>query len=136
MVDKKIIFFDGVCNLCNSFVNYCIDRNEKQDLLFAPIQSSVAEQLIPSEKSILLNNPLEASVVFYKDGLIFLHSQAVFEILKELSGWIRLLRVFSLFPEFLTDWGYRLIARNRYRLFGKKDTCRIPTPELKNRFLI
>ena len=132
---KKIIFFDGICNLCNSFVNYCIDHNEKADLFFSPIQSELADRLIPQEKLILKTNPIAASVVYYKEGKIMMHSRAVFEIVKELKGIIRIIGIFSFLPVSLTDWGYRLIARNRYKWFGKQESCRIPTPELQSRFL-
>lgn len=126
-----IILFDGVCNLCNGAVQFILKRDKYQRFLFASLQSSVGQQKLKdyqlSEKSdtILL---LSAHRVFDK-------SNAALEIAKHLSGLWPLLYALKVVPRFIRDAVYSWIAKNRYRFFGKRDVCMLPTPELKSRFL-
>ena len=131
--EKSIIFFDGVCNLCNGFVNFIIDRDKDKKFLFSSLQS-------PEAKSILskydFNTDYLSSVVFLQPGgKISFRSTSALKILSILGGLWSLMSILRLVPAFVRDFFYNLIARNRYRWFGKKDQCRIPTPELKQRFL-
>jgi predicted DCC family thiol-disulfide oxidoreductase YuxK len=130
--NKKIILFDGICNLCNSAIQTII-KNDKKDLFrFAHLQSDLARQII-NERGIDTAN-LE-SVILIEPGVAYYHkSTAVIEIAKDLNkySW---LRVFRPLPEGLRDSIYELIARNRYKWFGKKESCMIPTPELQALFL-
>lgn len=136
LVNADVLFFDGVCNLCNGLVNFCIDRNTKKNLKFSALQSEAARVLIPeSVYSDLFKNGDPGSLVFWKSGQIFTHSAAAFEVLNHLDGPIRVFRIFRFLPRFLTDFVYRMVAGSRYTLFGKSESCRIPTPELKSRFL-
>ena len=131
--DKKIILFDGVCNLCNNAVNFIIEHDKKDVFRFASLQSELGQKLT-SERGI---DPEELdSIVLIEPGVAyFKKSTAALEISKELSGAYSMLKYFSFLPEGLRDAVYDLIANNRYKWFGKKDSCMIPTPELKAKFL-
>ncbi len=131
--DKKIILFDGVCNLCNNSVNFIIEHDKKDVFRFASLQSEIGQKLT-SERGI---DPEELdSIVLIEPGVAyFKKSTAALEISKELSGGYSMLKYFSFLPEGLRDGVYDLIANNRYKWFGKKESCMIPTPELKAKFL-
>ncbi len=128
-IDHHVVLFDGVCNLCNGAVNFILDQNPNKDLKFAALQSEVGKELVKD----LSNIP--DSIVFYSRGKVFYKSQAVLEISRYLRSPWRYAQVLKIIPTFLSDWIYDLIAKYRYRLFGRRDACRVPTPELKDRFL-
>jgi len=129
---NQVVLFDGVCNLCNSSVNFLIDRDSNATFRLASLQSDFAAQLLPRFH---VDPSKVDSVAFYVDGKLYQRSRAVLEIARRMRrGW-PLLYVFIIIPGFLRDAIYNWIARNRYKWFGKQDTCRIPTPELKSRFL-
>jgi predicted DCC family thiol-disulfide oxidoreductase YuxK len=130
---QRIILFDGVCNLCNSSVNFIIDRDPKGKFRFAALQSDVGQKL-------LLENSINAtsfdSIVLISEGKIFQKSTAALKIAKELSRpWLVVYYMFIWVPTFIRDFFYNIIAANRYKIFGRSEACRIPTPELKSRFL-
>lgn len=131
--NKKIILFDGVCNLCNNSVNFIIEHDKNDIFRFASLQSEIGKKLT-SERGI---DPEELdSIVLIEPGVAyFKKSTAALEISKELSGGYAMLKYFSFLPEGLRDGVYNLIANNRYKWFGKKESCMIPTPELKAKFL-
>ena len=131
-INQSIIFFDGVCNLCNSSVNFIIDRDPNAKFKFAALQSEIAGEILQDTK--VRPEALE-SIVFYSEGRVFNKSRAALEVAKRMRGLWPLMYVFIVIPGFLRDIIYDFIARNRYKWFGKKDACRIPTPELKSRFL-
>ena len=131
--DKKIILFDGVCNLCNRSVNYVIKHDKKDMFRFAALQSEIGNKLVAQRNidttkidSILL---LEPNIAYYTK------STAALQIGKTFGGGWQLLTVLEWIPEVFRDWIYDVVARNRYRWFGKRDQCMIPTPELKSKFL-
>lgn len=131
---KKLILFDGVCNLCNSSVQYVIKHDKKGMFMFAPLQSKIGKQIreefsIDTNKvdSIILYNP-EKSKINYK-------SRAALKVASQLGFPTNILSVFLIIPSFISNWVYDYIAKNRYKWYGKKDACMIPTPELKSRFL-
>lgn len=130
--DKKIILFDGVCNLCNSSIQMII-KNDKKDLFrFAPLQSDVGRQII-NERGIDTAN-LD-SVILIDPGVAYYHkSTAALEIAKDLKGY-GWLKYFKSVPEGIRDKIYEIIAKNRYKWFGKQESCMIPTPELQALFL-
>ena len=128
----EIIVFDGVCNLCNGAVNFIIDRDPQNRFRFVAMQSETGRELVKRYPPAA--GPVD-SIVLIKEGQSYVKSDAALKIARQLSGAWPLLTVFRIFPRFLRDWGYDLIARNRYRFFGREDACRIPTPELKARFL-
>lgn len=141
---ERVVLFDGVCNLCNASVQFMIDRDPKKRLAFAPIQSELAHQLLAKalgeEKAKSLYDAANGagdpdSIIFIEDHVASTHSSAALRIAGNLRFPWNVLAVFRIVPRPIRDWFYRFVARNRYRWFGKSDTCRIPTPELKARFL-
>jgi len=130
---RHIIIFDGKCNLCNSSVNFIIKRDRKALFLFTPLQSEVSQGLMCKYKIEGLGSD---SIVLIKNEKVYQRAEAVFEICKDLNGYYFLLRIFRIFPTSLTDFLYNLIADNRYKIFGEKAECTIPSEEVNSRFLI
>jgi len=132
MSKDAIIFFDGVCNLCNGAVQFVIKRDHHHEFKFASLQSNFA-------KETLNNFNLKAahgdSLILLENGKLYEASTAVLRIAKKLTGLWPLLYVFIVIPPFLRNAVYRWVARHRYQWFGKQDQCWVPTPELKSRFL-
>jgi predicted DCC family thiol-disulfide oxidoreductase YuxK len=132
MYQHSIILFDGVCNLCNGAVQFVIKRDNKNQFLFASLQSEEGKQILednnfPANKS--------DSFLLVEDGKVYERSTAALRVLKNLSGLRSLLYGFIIVPKFIRDSVYNWIAKNRYQWFGRKDECMIPTPELKAKFL-
>ena len=130
--DKIIILFDGVCNLCNSSVNFIIDKDKKDVFRFAPLQSDYGRNV--SEKFGLPTGNYD-SFVLIENGKCYIKSSAALKTARHLPHFYKLFYAFIIIPPFLRNPIYDFIASNRYKWFGKKDSCRIPTPELKNKFL-
>jgi len=131
--NKKIILFDGVCNLCNDSVQLIIERDKNDVFRFASLQSEVGQKLT-TERGI--DQEAMDSIILIEPGIAYYEkSTAALEISKHLSGGYSLLRYFSFLPEGFRNGVYDIIAKNRYKWFGKKDECMIPTPELKAKFL-
>ncbi|NOT75608.1 MAG: thiol-disulfide oxidoreductase DCC family protein [Cyclobacteriaceae bacterium] len=132
MEEKSIVLFDGVCNLCNGFVNFLILRDTENKLKFGSLQSEAGQALLKkynySEKSL-------STVVLIENNQLYSQSTAVLRILRRLNGAYSLMYVFMILPRFLRDFFYQLISKNRYMLFGKKDECMLPTPALKAKFI-
>ena len=126
------MLFDGVCNLCNGAVNFLIDHDPNARLRFGALQSTAAAPLL--ERYGIAADDLE-SFVFIDEGRVHRRSEAALRVAWTLGGAWRLLYPLLLLPRPIRDAVYDWIAANRYRWFGKRDTCRIPTPELKSRFL-
>lgn len=133
--DKQLILFDGVCNLCNSSVLYVIKRDKENKFLFAPLQSNVGKSITDQFKidtnkidSILLYNPVNEKV--------YSKSTAALHVAKQLNLPTSLMTVFFIVPPFIRNWVYDYVAKNRYKWYGKKEACMIPTPELKAKFLM
>ena len=131
-MNDKIIFYDGVCNLCNFFVRQVIQTNKKKNIKFAPLQSNFAKSKLPPE--ILKSNEYD-SVIYLSDNQIYTKSKAVFEISKELQFPCKIIGYFNFLPKPFTDYVYKLIAENRYKFFGKKDSCTIPKGFDKSLFI-
>ncbi|MEM9673799.1 MAG: DCC1-like thiol-disulfide oxidoreductase family protein [Bacteroidota bacterium] len=131
--EKDIVLFDGVCNLCNHAVNFIIDRDPTQRFVFASLQSDVGQQLLIQYN---LDEQYLDSLVLLQQEKVFVKSTAALHIARYLSGIWSLSYVFILFPPFIRNFFYDIVARFRYRLFGKRSQCRIPTPELEARFLV
>lgn len=131
--DKKIILFDGVCNLCNASVQFVIRRDRKDTFRFAALQSEAGKAFI-RERGI--DTSKIDSIVLIEPGIAYyVKSDAALRIARSLSGIWPAMGVFLGIPSGIRDLVYDLIARNRYRIFGKKETCMIPTPELRAKFL-
>ncbi len=127
-----IILFDGVCNLCNSSVQFIIKRDPTAKFRFTSLQSKTGQALL--KKFNLPTNDFNSFV--YIDGdQCYLRSSAILRVLKKLGGGWKLLYALVIVPKFIRDFFYNRIAKSRYKLFGKQDSCMIPTAELKQRFL-
>lgn len=126
-----IVLFDGICNLCNRSVQWMIDHDPQAHLRFASLQSEAGEALLKQHD---LPTQNFKSLILIENGQVFMRSTAALKIARYLQGY-RWLGVFLWVPAFLRNGVYDLIARNRYQWFGQSESCRIPTPELKSRFL-
>ncbi len=133
-INQNIIFFDGVCNLCNGAVNFVIDRDAKSQFRFSALQSEFAKNKLSS--SGIDPGQLDTIILMQNDGSIKTKSSAALHIAKKLSGLWPLLFAFIILPKFFRDWVYDIVARYRYRWFGQADQCRMPTPELTRRFIL
>ena len=132
MSDFSIILFDGICNLCNSSVNFIIDHDKKNEFRFASLQSEAGQDLL---KKFHRNVNDFDSIILVENGEHYERSSAVLKIVKKFPGLWKLLYLFIIVPKPLRDFVYDIIADNRYKWFGKKESCRVPTPELKEKFL-
>lgn len=132
MKEGPVILFDGVCNLCNGSVQYVIRHDRYAIFKFASLQSDSGQQLL--HKYHLPQSNFN-SFVLIEDDKAYTRSTAALKVAAKLSGIVKLLYGFIIVPAFIRDAVYNFIARNRYKWFGKKDTCMIPTPALKSRFL-
>ena len=131
--NKKIILFDGVCNLCNGFIQFVIKRDKNDIFRYASLQSELGQKLI-YERGI--DTKQIDSVVLIEPGIAYyVKSDAALNIGKQLKGYQTISKILNLIPSGLRNIIYDLIARYRYNWFGKKDACMIPTPELKAKFL-
>jgi predicted DCC family thiol-disulfide oxidoreductase YuxK len=128
----KVILFDGVCNLCNSSVNWVIDHDKKNVFKLSSLQSDFGKR---RTKELGLGENYMDTIVLDDEGKVYTQSDAIIKILQYTGGIYSASSVFLITPKFIRDSIYRWVARNRYRWFGKRDTCRVPTPELKSRFL-
>lgn len=127
MHSKNIIFFDGVCHLCNSFVDHLIQADRHRIFYYAPLQGPTAAKLVPEQDRKHLN-----SVIYLRKGQLLKESKAALQILIDLGGIYKLFGIFKLVPSKFSDLIYRQIAKNRYAWFGKQDLCRLATPEEKS----
>lgn len=132
MTTQPIILFDGVCNLCNGAVQFVIRRDAKGMFKFASLQSEAGQRLLHD-----FNLPADNfnSFVLIEDGNVFTRSTAALKVAKALSGAIKLLYGFIIVPAFIRNGVYNIIAKNRYKWFGERNHCMIPTPALQSRFL-
>lgn len=127
-----IILFDGVCNFCNDTINTIINLDQKGVFKFAPIQSEIGQRYLE-----MYGHPKNdlSTVVLVCDGRLYTKSDAALQTFKHLGGWWRFLRIFTVVPRPFRNIVYNFIAKNRYKWFGKKESCMIPTPEVQARFL-
>ncbi len=127
----NVIFFDGVCGLCNGFVDFIMKIDREGKFKFSPLQSEYARTTLPPEFTANLD-----SVVVQMDGKTLRKSKAVFAVLKKLGGVWGVAGVLGVLPEGFLNKAYDLVAEHRYKIFGKKETCRLPTPEERARFVL
>ena len=128
MTNHPIIFYDGVCGLCDRSVQFLIKHDNKRKLRYATLQSTLA-------KSVLGKDITFDSFIYYNQNKIYQRSSGALMAAKQLGGWWKLTGIFWMVPRFLRDGIYDWIAQNRYQWFGKYDSCKIPTPEQKTLFL-
>jgi len=131
--EKKIILFDGVCNFCDAAVQFIIKRDKKDIFRFVAIQSDLGQEII---KHIGIDTSKTDSIILYVPGEAYYYkAEAALKIGKELGGLYSLLTIFTLLPKGLSNIVYDFVARNRYKWYGIKDACMIPTPAMKAKFL-
>ena len=131
--DKKIILFDGVCNLCNTAVLKVIQHDLKNRFVFCPLQSEAGQQI---RNSLKIDAVKLDSLILYTPGISYeIKANAFLQIMNDLGGFWKLTQIFWILPEVVRNHLYDCIAKNRYRWFGKKQQCMRPTPELNARFL-
>ena len=128
----NIILFDGVCNLCGNSVSLLIKYDKNNIFRFAAMQTKAGENIM--QEYHILND--RKSIILIKQGTVFYKSDAIIEIAKQITGCPSILKYGYLFPKFLRDGIYDLIAKNRYFLFGKKETCSIPSEKDSKRFIL
>jgi predicted DCC family thiol-disulfide oxidoreductase YuxK len=128
----NIILFDGVCNLCGNSVSLLIKYDKNNIFRFAAMQTKAGENIM--QEYHILND--RKSIILIKEGIVLYKSDAIIEIAKQITGWPSILKYGFLFPKFLRDGMYDLIAKNRYFLFGKKDTCSTPSEKDSKRFIL
>lgn len=127
---KRILFFDGVCHLCNGLVDFALPKFKAGEIYFAPLQGPTAETYLTPQDLRL------DYVVYFRDGVTHRKTQAIAYLLQDMGGLYYLPSIMlHILPCFISDSLYRLVAKYRYRLFGKDEMCRIPTPEERRYFL-
>lgn len=131
--DKKIILFDGVCNLCDNTVQFIIKKDKKDLFRFVAIQSDLGQDII---NYIGVDTSKTDSILLYEPGEAYYYkAEAAIKIAKALGGIYSLMGMFSVLPKSLSNAVYDYVARNRYKWYGRKEECMIPTPEMKAKFL-
>ncbi len=128
----RVLLFDGVCNLCNGTVQFILKRDKKEKFKFATLQSKSGQILLNKYKLPLY--PFD-TFVYIVDESYFIKSEAALLVIKELGGIWKILSILRYIPRPIRDFIYDVIAKSRYRIFGKKDECILPSPSLKKRFL-
>jgi predicted DCC family thiol-disulfide oxidoreductase YuxK len=142
-MESPIILFDGVCNLCNASVQFVIERDPTAIFRFAALQSDFGRAILAKNGLYMASNDIPKigaegspdSIILVENDVVYDRSTAALRIAKRLSGGIQLMAVFLIVPKFIRDFFYKIIAKNRYRWFGKQESCWLPTKELKARFL-
>ncbi len=131
-IKHPVILYDGVCNLCNSAVQFVIKRDKKNVFKFASLQSLFGQNFL---KKHLMQSSTFNSFILGENGKIYSKSTAALRVARKLKGLWPVVYVFIIVPAFIRNYVYEFIARNRYKWFGKRDSCEVPNPELKNKFL-
>ncbi len=131
-MNSFIILFDGVCNFCNFWVNFIIDRDKKNVFRFAALQSEAGQTLL---KKFKLSTSDFDTFILISGEEYFTKSTAAFKIAKELKSILKIFYPLIFLPEPVRDFFYDLVAKSRYKLFGKRNTCRIPSKEEREKFL-
>lgn len=130
MTEKPIIFFDGVCGLCNRTVDFLIRHDKDRQFLFAPLQGETASRTLPATRT------TQPDTIICKDGSkLYYKSDAVLHIMMRIGGIWRLSGAVYIIPKFIRDFFYDIVAGNRYRIFGKKESCRLPSSQEREVFL-
>lgn len=132
MPAQKVMLFDGVCNLCSGMVQFVIKRDPKRRFRFASLQSKFGQQKL---EELGYSKEKFSSFILLDGDKVFRRSTAALKLFKELSGAWPLMYVFIVFPVSVRDWVYTLIANNRYKLFGQKNQCWMPSEDLRSRFI-
>lgn len=130
---KKIILFDGLCNLCNASVQFIIKSDTKDVFRFVSLQSNLGQELL--QQLPISTQKIDSIILYESDKVFYYKSKAIFEIVNNIGGIFYCLLIFKWLPIAITNTIYDYIAKNRYRWFGKKEQCLVPTKELQSKFL-
>ena len=130
LTKRNVVFFDGVCHLCNGFVDAVISRDPKHQFLFAPLQGTTAVDLLPPEDRSKLD-----TVIYFEAGKLYHRSAAILKILTSLGGIYKVFALAWVIPGPLRDFLYKIVAKNRYAWFGEREFCRLPTASEKSYLL-
>ena len=133
-MQNKIILYDGVCNMCDSTVQFILNRDQKKEIYYAGLQSAAAKQLL-NGYGVKINNEQLGTVYYLKNGKVYTKSTAILKVSAELKGAWPLMAIFLIVPKFIRDGVYDFIAKNRYKWFGRKDYCVLPSAEERSHFL-
>jgi len=129
---SQILLFDGKCNLCNSLVKFVIRKDKNARIRFASLQSDTGKLLLTDAG---LNADSADTVVYFSSDKVFVRSAAVLNLLKDLGGGWILFYSLVIIPSFIRDFFYNIIAKNRYRIFGRRETCMVPSKDIESRFI-
>ena len=132
MDNRYIVVFDGVCVFCNGVVNFIITRDPGSTFAFSPMQSEIAQSLIKKHH---VSKEILNTLMLIKNGRCYLRTDAILEIAKDLSGFWCLFNIFKIIPRPIRDLLYTLFAKNRYNLFGKRNSCMVPSENVRKRFI-
>lgn len=132
MERPPLVLFDGVCNFCNYWVNFAIRRDRRKRLRFSTLQGKTARAVLPAYA---VNPTALSSVILIDRDKVYTQSSAALRICRYLDGGWKIFYGLIIVPKFIRDFFYNIIARNRYRWFGKRDACMVPTEDLRERFL-
>ncbi|TND03493.1 MAG: thiol-disulfide oxidoreductase DCC [Bacteroidetes bacterium] len=128
----RIVLFDGVCNFCNNSINFIIRHDKKDYFRFTPLQSEAGEKL---KVKFQIPEKFLDSIILIENGKSYFKTTAALRIARRLNGLWPLMYGFIIVPPFIRDIVYNIIAKNRYRWWGKKESCMVPTPEVRKKFL-
>ena len=129
---NRLVLFDGVCNFCNFWIQFALKRDKKERLMFGSLQGETAQQLLPQYN---IDPTVITSVIFIEDGIAYRESTAALKVCRYLNGGWKLLYALIVIPAFIRDGIYKWIGKNRYRWFGKQESCMLPTAEQRKRFV-
>lgn len=131
--DKKIILYDGVCNYCNDKVNFIIKNDTNDSFRFVALQSEIGQKIVTY---LGIDKTIDSIVLYEPDYAYFIKSEAVFRIIKQLSSTVKLLLLFNFVPTSIKNLIYDFIAKNRYKWFGKKENCLLPSEDISGKFIV
>jgi predicted DCC family thiol-disulfide oxidoreductase YuxK len=130
---KSLILFDGVCNLCNNSVQFIIKRDKQNMFLFAPLQGETAQQILEYYK--INTREIDSIILYQPNKGVYFKSTAALKISSKLGFPVNIAVIFMIIPAFFRNWVYDIIAKYRYKWFGKKEQCMIPTKELQEKYM-
>lgn len=129
---NRLVLFDGVCNFCNFWIQFALKHDKKGKLKFGSLQGTTAQQILPQYN---IDPAVLTSVIFIEDGIAYKESTAALKVCRHLDGAWKLLYALIIIPAFIRDGIYKWVGRNRYKWFGKQESCMLPTAEQRARFV-
>jgi predicted DCC family thiol-disulfide oxidoreductase YuxK len=133
LINKQLVLFDGVCNFCNAAVLKIINKDKKNSFLFASLQSEIGKEI--THHFNIDTQKIDSIILVTSKTSFYIKSTAALKIAKHFGGFWKLFQIFWILPTVFRDLVYNYIAKNRYKWFGKKESCMLPTPELKSKFI-